>query len=191
VKPTPTVSVPLTASILCLTRKENLEKEDPTLFSAPPPSLQLGFLGLAYPSLVITYFGQAAWLIKHPDQVGNTFYASIPGGDALFWYMFVVATLAATVASQAMISGAFSIVKQSIALGCFPRLRVINTSDKVRKGWVFIIRHGTQRQKLEKFGVSIQSLNELAAPAGLVLLLPMGVIETSHKFSTDVEFIET
>lgn len=58
--------------------------------------------------------------------------------------MFVVATLAATVASQAMISGAFSIVKQSIALGCFPRLRVINTSDKVRKGWV-VMRNKKQR----------------------------------------------
>lgn len=102
-----------------------------TLLKTPPPLLQLGFVGLAYPSLVITYFGQAAWLIKHPDEVGNTFYASIPGGDGLFWYMFVVATLAATVASQAMISGAFSIIKQSMALGCFPRLRVFNTSDRV------------------------------------------------------------
>ncbi|GAQ87155.1 Potassium transporter family protein [Klebsormidium nitens] len=99
--------------------------------------VQLGFVGLAYPSLVITYFGQAAWLIKHPDEVGSTFYASIPGGDGLFWYMFVVATLAATVASQAMISGAFSIVKQSMALGCFPRLRVFNTSDRVT-GQVYI-----------------------------------------------------
>jgi hypothetical protein len=123
--------------------KEELRKGRSTPFPFPP-CFQLGFLGLAYPSLVITYFGQAAWLIKHPDQVGNTFYASVPGGDALFWYMFVVATLAATVASQAMISGAFSIVKQSIALGCFPRLRVINTSDKVRKGWV-VMRNEKQR----------------------------------------------
>jgi KUP system potassium uptake protein len=48
----------------------------------------------------------------------------------LFWPMFVVATAAAIIASQAMISATYSIIDQSIALGCFPRLRVIHTSEK-------------------------------------------------------------
>jgi K+ transporter len=64
-------------------------------------------------------------------QVGSTFYASIPFGTAFYWIFFTVATAAACVASQSMISAAFSIIQQSIALGCFPRLTVVHTSDSV------------------------------------------------------------
>ena len=50
--------------------------------------------------------------------------------ESLFWPVFVVATLAAMIASQAMISATFSCIKQSMALGCFPRLKIIHTSKK-------------------------------------------------------------
>ncbi|KAK9808702.1 hypothetical protein WJX72_002233 [[Myrmecia] bisecta] len=94
-------------------------------------AIQISFTCIAYPSLVITYFGQAAWLTAHPDQVGSTFYASIPWGDGFYWFMFTIATAAACIASQAMISAVFTIVTQSMSLGCFPRLTVIHTSKKV------------------------------------------------------------
>ena len=55
--------------------------------------LQLSFLGLAYPVLVLTYLGQAAWLTAFPDQVSSTFYASIPFGDGFYWVCFVCSTL--------------------------------------------------------------------------------------------------
>ena len=60
---------------------------------------QLSFLCVAYPSLIITYLGQAAFLMVNPDSYTTTFYASIP--SPVYWPMFVVAVLAAIVASQA------------------------------------------------------------------------------------------
>ncbi|KAF5947568.1 hypothetical protein HYC85_013525, partial [Camellia sinensis] len=91
-------------------------------------SIQLAFSSFVYPALVITYAGEAAYLIKHPHRMGNAFYSSIP--EPVYWPMFVVSTLAAIVASQSMISATFSIVKQSLALGCFPRVNMVHTSSK-------------------------------------------------------------
>ena len=50
--------------------------------------LQISFLAICYPVLILTYLGQAAWLIKHPDQVSSTFYASIPFGDGFYWVSY-------------------------------------------------------------------------------------------------------
>lgn len=77
-----------------------------------------------YPALICAYLGQAAYLMKFPE-------------DAVYWPMFVVAVIAAVIASQAMISATFSIIKQSMALGCFPRVTVIHTSSKY-EGQVYI-----------------------------------------------------
>lgn len=89
-------------------------------------SIQLAFCVLVYPSLLITYTGQAAYLIKNPGDIGAAFYKSIP--QAVYWPMFVVSTLAAIVASQALITATFSIIKQSMALSCFPRVKIVHTS---------------------------------------------------------------
>ncbi|KAI8553722.1 hypothetical protein RHMOL_Rhmol05G0038600 [Rhododendron molle] len=80
-------------------------------------SIQISMCAMTYPALMLAYIGQAAFLRKNNDLVSNTFYKSIPHG--VYWPMFVVAVLAAIIASQAMISGAFSIIQQSLALGCF------------------------------------------------------------------------
>ena len=75
-------------------------------------SIQWTFALVVYPSLVIAYLGQAAALEVHPEWISNTFYNSIPcgPGSAVYWIVFVLATLATVIASQAMILGAFSIV---------------------------------------------------------------------------------
>lgn len=75
-------------------------------------SIQWAFTLVVYPSLVIAYLGQAAALENHPDWISNTFYNSIPGGpgSAVYWIVFVLATSATVIASQAMILGTFSIV---------------------------------------------------------------------------------
>jgi len=75
-------------------------------------SIQWTFTLVVYPSLVIAYLGQAAALSVHPEWISNTFYNSIPGGpgSVVYWIIFVLATLATVIASQAMILGAFSIV---------------------------------------------------------------------------------
>ncbi|KAG0497300.1 hypothetical protein HPP92_001991 [Vanilla planifolia] len=90
--------------------------------------IQLSYSFVVYPALILAYSGEAAYLIKNPDKISTAFYSSVP--EPIFWPMFVVATLAAVVASQALISASFSIIRQSVALGCFPRVTMVHTSAK-------------------------------------------------------------
>ncbi|GMP75177.1 hypothetical protein CsSME_00032370 [Camellia sinensis var. sinensis] len=91
-------------------------------------SIQISMCVVTYPALILAYTRQAPFLRKHNqyDYVSDAFFKSIPG--PMYWLMFVVAVLAAIIASQAMISGTFSIVQQSLSLGCFPRTtaKIIN-----------------------------------------------------------------
>ncbi|OVA01871.1 potassium transporter [Macleaya cordata] len=89
-------------------------------------SVRIAFSCIVYPCLVLQYMGQAAFITKNFSKISISFYASIP--EPVFWPVFVVATLAAIVASQAVISATFSIVMQCHALGCFPRIKVVHTS---------------------------------------------------------------
>ncbi|PKA56858.1 Potassium transporter 5 [Apostasia shenzhenica] len=98
-------------------------------------SIQISFTAVLLPAVSLAYIGQASYLTKYPENVADTFYKSIPG--ALFWPTFIVAIAAAIIASQAMISGAFSIIQQSQSLSCFPRVRVMYTSTKY-EGQVYI-----------------------------------------------------
>ncbi|XWS68711.1 hypothetical protein CRYUN_Cryun04dG0115000 [Craigia yunnanensis] len=98
-------------------------------------AIQMSFSGIVLPALLIAYSGQAAYLTKYPNDVEDTFYKSVP--DAIYWPTFVIAVAAAIIASQAIISGAFSIISQSLALGCFPRVKVVHTSVKY-DGQVYI-----------------------------------------------------
>src|SRR5579859_6293003 len=78
-------------------------------------AIQYTFTLVVYPSLVIAYLGQAAALTVHPEWISNTFYNTIPcgPGSAVYWIMFVLATLATIIASQAMILATFSIVSRA------------------------------------------------------------------------------
>ncbi|XP_028067611.1 probable potassium transporter 17 isoform X2 [Camellia sinensis] len=97
-------------------------------------SIQLAFLFTIYPSLVLTYAGQTAYLIKNPNDHDDGFYKFIP--KTIYWPMFIIATLAAIVASQSLISATFSIIKQSVTLDYFPRVKVVHTSSK-KEGEVY------------------------------------------------------
>lgn len=94
----------------------------------PVSAVQLAFTIVVFPCLLLAYSGQAAYLMQNTDHVSDAFYRSIP--DRIYWPVFVIATLAAVVASQATISATFSIIKQAHALGCFPRVKVVHTSKK-------------------------------------------------------------
>uniref|UniRef100_A0A453GH09 Potassium transporter n=1 Tax=Aegilops tauschii subsp. strangulata TaxID=200361 RepID=A0A453GH09_AEGTS len=96
---------------------------------------QLAFITIIYPCLILQYMGQAAFLSKNMFHTRTSFYDSIPG--PVFWPVFVVATLAAVVGSQAVISATFSIVKQCHALGCFPRVKIVHTSRWIH-GQIYI-----------------------------------------------------
>ncbi|KAF6134020.1 hypothetical protein GIB67_038311 [Kingdonia uniflora] len=92
-------------------------------------SVRIGFAFLVYPCLVAQYMGQAAFLSKNLSSIPRSFYDSIP--DVMFAPIFVIATLAAVVGSQAVITATFSIIKQCHALGCFPRVKVVHTSKHI------------------------------------------------------------
>ncbi|GER33165.1 potassium transporter [Striga asiatica] len=94
----------------------------------PVSSIQLAFTVVVFPCLLLAYSGQAAYLMDNRDHAADAFYRSIP--NSIYWPVFIVATLAAIVASQATISATFSIIKQALALGCFPRVKVVHTSKK-------------------------------------------------------------
>ncbi|TYH75314.1 hypothetical protein ES332_D04G011200v1 [Gossypium tomentosum] len=98
-------------------------------------AIQLSFSFVVMPSILVAYCGQAAYLTEHPTDVVDTFYRSIPG--PMYWPAFVIAVLASVIASQAMISGVFSIITQSLSLACFPKVKVVHTSAKY-EGQVYI-----------------------------------------------------
>ncbi|PKI70145.1 hypothetical protein CRG98_009477 [Punica granatum] len=111
--------------LLCITGTEALFAD---LAHFPVSAVQLAFTIVVFPCLLLAYSGQASYLMMNKEHVYDAFYRSIP--DAIYWPMFIVATLAAIVASQATISATFSIIKQALALGCFPRVKVVHTSKK-------------------------------------------------------------
>ncbi|PKA58344.1 Potassium transporter 26 [Apostasia shenzhenica] len=115
----------LGAVALCITGAEAMFAD---LGHFSKRGIQLSYSVIVYPALILAYSGEAAFLIKNPEKISTAFYSSVP--EPVFWPMFVVATLAAIVASQALISASFSIIRQSVALGCFPRVTMIHTSNK-------------------------------------------------------------
>jgi len=97
--------------------------------------IRLAWAVYVFPSLLLNYFGQGALLLRDPASSFNPFYRLIPGG--FIYPMLILATTAAVIASQALISGAFSLTHQAMQLGYSPRLTVTHTS-KLEAGQIFI-----------------------------------------------------
>ncbi|MCY1056359.1 potassium transporter Kup [Nannocystis sp. SCPEA4] len=89
--------------------------------------IRLGWYCLALPGLVLNYFGQGANLLLHPDAAANPFFALVPRGPATY-ALVALATTATVIASQALISGAFSLTRQAVQLGYLPRMQILHTS---------------------------------------------------------------
>lgn len=97
--------------------------------------IRLAWFGLVMPALVLNYFGQGALLLKEPEAITSPFYHLAP--DWALVPMVVMATLATVIASQAVISGAFSVARQSVQLGLLPRMHIVHTSGK-EKGQIYV-----------------------------------------------------
>ena len=115
--------ITLGAVFLCVTGAEALYA-DMGHFGKKP--IQLAWFGLVMPSLVLNYFGQGAMVLADPKAAENPFYLMMP--DWALVPMVVLATAATVIASQALISGAFSAAKQTIQMGFLPRLSILHTS---------------------------------------------------------------
>jgi KUP system potassium uptake protein len=88
--------------------------------------IRIAWYGLVMPALVVNYFGQGAMLLDDPDAISNPFYLMAPKWAGL--PLVVLATAATVIASQALITAAFSVTKQAVQLGMLPRMRVHHTS---------------------------------------------------------------
>jgi KUP system potassium uptake protein len=117
--------VALGAAVLVVTGGEALYA-DLGHFGKQP--IRWGWYGLVMPALVINYFGQGALLLAEPAAIKNPFYLLAPDWAEI--PLFALATVAATVASQALISASFSVAKQAMQLGILPRMRIWHTSVK-------------------------------------------------------------
>jgi KUP system potassium uptake protein len=90
--------------------------------------IRLNWFAIVLPALILNYFGQAALLLRNPQAAVNPFYFLAP--DWLLYPLVVLATAAASIASQAVISGAFSITRQAVQLGYSPRVQILHTSAR-------------------------------------------------------------
>jgi KUP system potassium uptake protein len=120
-----TTFIILGAVVLCVTGAEALYA-DLGHFGKKP--IRLAWFAVVMPALTLNYFGQGAMLLKNPAAVKNPFYLMAP--DWALAPLVILATMATVIASQALISGAFSVTKQVIQLGYLPRLQVQHTSVK-------------------------------------------------------------
>jgi len=102
--------------------------------------IKTAWFGLVLPALLLNYFGQGALLLRHPDAITNPFYKMVP--DMLLPAMIVLATAATVIASQAVITGAYSLTYQAIQLGLLPRLAILHTSA-AHFGQIYIPRVNT------------------------------------------------
>ncbi len=118
-----TTFIILGAVVLCVTGAEALYA-DLGHFGKKP--IRLAWFSVVMPALTLNYFGQGALLLKNPEAVKNPFYLMAP--DWALVPLVILATMATVIASQALISGAFSVTKQAVQLGYLPRLQMRHTS---------------------------------------------------------------
>ena len=141
--------------------------------------IRLAWFVLVLPCLLLNYFGQGALILKNPTYTVNPFYHLTP--DWALYPMVVLATLATIIASQAIISGAFSLTYQALQLGYLPRLKVLHTSEEERGqiympqvNWILFVA-------TVAVVVGFQSSNNLAAAYGVAVSTTM-VITTILGF---------
>jgi len=90
---------------------------------------------LVFPCLALNYLGQGALVLSHPHAAHDPFWAMAP--DALYWPILILATMATVIASQAVITGAFSLTQQAVQLGLIPRMDIRRTSE-TQAGQIFV-----------------------------------------------------
>ncbi len=127
-----TTFIILGAVVLCVTGAEALYA-DMGHFGKRP--IRIAWFTVVMPALTLNYFGQGALLLARPETIKNPFYMMAP--DWMLIPLVILATMAAVIASQALISGAFSVTKQVVQLGFLPRLRMLHTSTK-ETGQIYI-----------------------------------------------------
>ncbi|HEX7916704.1 potassium transporter Kup [Rudaea sp.] len=156
--------------VLCLTGAEALYA-DMGHFSKQP--IRIAWFGYVSPALVLNYFGQGALLMHRPDAVSNPFYLMAP--ESLLYPMIALATVATIIASQAVITGAFSMTREAIQLGFAPRMAIKHTS-KETQGQIFLPWvNGTLMLLIIGAVIGFRSSENLAAAYGIAVTGTMAI----------------
>jgi KUP system potassium uptake protein len=142
----------LSSVILAVTGGEALYA-DMGHFGVKP--IRRAWLWLVFPALALSYFGQGAHALRNPGSAANPFFDMVPAGAATV-ALVILSSMAAVIASQALISGAFSLTRQAMQLGFFPRMRVTHTA------------HHTEGQ------IYIPEINSLLGIGAIALVLVFG-----------------
>ncbi len=160
--------IALASVVLCVTGAEALYA-DMGHFGKRP--IRTAWFALVMPALVINYFGQGAMLLAHPENVKNPFYEMAP--TWALYPLIGLATCATVIASQALITAAFSVTKQAIQLGYLPRLRIAHTSVK-ETGQVYVpFINWSLYVCIVIAVVSFGSSSKLAAAYGIAVTIDM------------------
>lgn len=142
--------------------------------------IRLAWFIVVLPSLVLNYFGQGALLLKNPEAINNPFFLLAP--DWALIPLLILATLATIIASQAVISGVFSLTRQAVRLGYLPPMRIVHTSD-MESGQIYIPAvNGLLYIAVVIVIVSFEHSSNLAAAYGIAVTGTM--VLTSILFCT-------
>ncbi len=161
--------------VLAITGAEALYADMGHFGSSP---IRRSWFALVFPALCLNYFGQGAALMKHPELVTNPFYAIVPT-----WALIptvVIATVATVVASQALISGAFSLTQQAVQLGYFPRVTIVHTSEHA-EGQIFVPEiNGALLVACIGLVLAFKSSTALAAAYGIAVTGTMAITSITY-----------
>lgn len=196
--------ITLGAVFLCVTGAEALYA-DMGHFGKRP--IRIAWFGLVMPALMINYFGQGALVLANPKAAENPFYLMTP--DWALLPMVVLATAATVIASQALISGAFSATKQTIQLGYLPRLTIVHTSEHdmgqiyvPAVNWVLlggvifaVLLFGSSTALAAAYGISVSLVMVMTTVLTFFVIrygwgypLPLCIAATGFFFLVDVAF---
>ncbi len=163
-----TAFIALGAVVLAITGAEALYA-DMGHFGKKP--IRAAWFMVAFPALALNYLGQGALLIVNPLAISNPFFNQVSGWA--LYPLIVLSTMAAVIASQATISGTFSMTKQAIALGLLPRMRVLHTSES-EIGQIYIPAVNWLQLAIVLLAVVIfQSSDDLAGAYGIAVTATM------------------
>ena len=171
--------VVLGAVVLCITGGEALYA-DMGHFGRGP--IRISWLTLVFPALLLNYFGQTALLLEVPAAASNPFYGLVP--RVLLYPMVALATTATVIASQAMISGVYSLTQQAIQIGYCPRLNIVHTSGQT-KGQIYMPWVNTMMMiGCLALALTFKESSRLAAAYGIAVTGTMAITTLIYYYVT-------
>ena len=135
--------------------------------------IMFGWYGMVLPSLVLNYWGQGAFLLNNPDDIESVFFRMVP--ESILLPIVILATMATIIASQALISGVFSLTAQAVQMDYLPRIKVVHTSSK-HYGQIYVpLVNWLLMIGCVGLVIGFQTSTNLAAAYGIAVTMTMAI----------------